>query len=145
MNKYKTIHDRKKRGGREKRSLSEKALLEKAQKLFNSVSKEKIVRDLAKSFGNMTLRVDLVGTPEVSFIIAVQNRKLKFVTDKLYTDMAIGIHKEYFLELVKNPPELGNMNIIYNNIIFRKGVVKMFKRSRPLFSSALLSGIEKKQ
>ena len=145
MNKYKIIHDRKKRGGRKKRGLSEKALLDKAQKLFNSVSNEKVVKDLAKSFDNIALRVDLVGTPEVSFIIAVKSGKLKFITDKLYTDMAIGIHKEYFLELVKNPPELGNMNIVYNNIIFRKGVVKMLKRSRPLFSSALLTGIEKKQ
>lgn len=144
MNKYKIIHDRKKRGGRKKRSLSEKALLEKAEKLFNTMSKEKIIKDMAKSFDNMALRIDLVGTPEVSFIIAVQNGKLKFIADKLYTDMAIGIHKEYFLELVKNPPELGNMEIIYNNIIFRKGVVKMFKRSRPLFSSALLSGIREK-
>lgn len=144
MNKYRTIHERKKRRGREKRSLSEKALLEKAQKLFDGISKEKIIKDLAKSLGNMALRIDLVGTPEVSFIIAAKSGKLKFITDKIYTDMAIGVHKEYFLELVKNPPKLGNMNIVYNNIIFRKGAVKMFKRSRPFFSSALFSGIKKK-
>lgn len=127
-----------------KRSLSEKALLKKAQELFDSMSKEKVIKDLAKSFDNIALRVDLVGTPEVSFIIAVKSGELKFIADKFYTDMAIGIHKEYFLELAKNPPELGNMNIIYNNIIFRKGVVKMFKRSRPLFATALFSGIKKK-
>jgi len=144
MKKYKTIHDKKKRGGRKKRSLSEKALLEKARKLFDRMGKEKIMKDLAKSFDNMALRIDLVGTPEVSFIIAAKSGKLKFITDKLYSDIAIGIHKEYFLELVKNPPLLGNMNIVYNNIIFRKGVVKMFKRSRPFFSSALLGGIKKK-
>lgn len=145
MNRYTTIHNRKKRGGRRKRNTSEEKLIEKARAIYNVMKKEKIIKDLAKSFDDISLKVDLVGTPEVSFIIAVENGKLKFLTDKRYTDMAIGIHKNYFLELVKNPPKWRSINLRYNNIIFRKGVVRMFKQSKSLFSKILTTGTRQKE
>lgn len=139
MNNYKTIHNKKKRG-RKRKEITEELLLSRAREMFERVNKEKFVRDLAKRFENLSIRVDLVGTPEVSFILAVQKGKLKFLTDHMYTDMAVGVHKEYFLELLENIPEFGNMKVIHNNIIFRKGRVKIFKYAKPLLSSSLLSG-----
>ncbi len=136
---YKTIHNRKKRSKKGKK-VTEELLLSRAQEMFERMSKEKFVRDMARRFDNISIRVDLVGTPEVSFVLAVQKGKLKFLTEHMYTDMAVGIHKEYFLELLENPLEFGNMKVIHNNVIFRKGIVKMFKYARPLLSSGLLSG-----
>lgn len=134
---YRTIHDTKKRG--KNRDISKESLLSKAQEMFKRMNKEKFVQDLAKRFNNFSMRVDLVGTPEVSFVLAIQQGKLKFLTEKIYTDIAVGIHKEYFLELLKNPPEFGNMKIIHNNIFFRKGRVKLFEYAKPLLSSTLSS------
>lgn len=133
---YRIIHDRKKRG-KNKRGLSKNLLLSKAKEMFERMNKEKFVRDMAKKFNNLSIRVDLIGTPEVSFVLAVQNGKLKFLTEQVYSDIAVGIHKEYFLELLKNPPQFGNMKLVHNNIFFRKGRVKMFKYARPLLSSSL--------
>lgn len=139
MKHYRTIHDKKKRG-RRRRKITEELLLSKAREMIERMNKEKFVRDMAKRFEDLSVRIDLIGTPEVSFVLAARKGKLKFLTDHVYADMAVGIHKEYFLELLKNPPEFGNMKIIHNNIIFRKGMVKLFKYFKPLLSSSLLSG-----
>lgn len=136
MRHYNIIHDRKKRG-KKKRSLSKNSLLSKAREMFERMNKEEFVQDMAKRFNNLSIRIDLIGTPEVSFVLAVQQGKLKFLTEHMYTDIAVGIHKEYFLELLKNPPQFGNMKIVHNNIFFRKGRVKMFKYAKPLLSSSL--------
>ncbi|MBU4501468.1 MAG: hypothetical protein KKA79_02670 [Nanoarchaeota archaeon] len=141
MKHYRTIHDKEERG-KKKRRLSEELLISKAEEVFERMSKEKFIRDLAKRLDNISIRIDLIGTPETSFIIAVKKGKLKFLTEHIYADMAVGIHKKYFLELLENPPEFGNMKIIHNNIIFRKGRVKLFKYAQPLLASTLFSGVK---
>lgn len=140
---YQTIHHRKKRGKGERKT-RDSIILKKAERMFNNISKEKFVKGLAKSFDDVSIRIDLVGTPEAFFIIANKKGRLKFIKERIHTDMAVGIHKEYFLELLKNPPQFGNMNFIHNNIIFRKGIVKMFKYARPLLSNTLLNNYKPK-
>lgn len=139
---YQPIRHRKKRG--KERTVKNDKLLEQAEIMFNNVKKEKFVSDLAKSFDDLSIRIDLIGTPEASFIIANKNGKLKFIKERIPTDMAVGIHKEYFHELMKNPPRFGNMNFVYNNIIFRKGVVKLFNCARPFLSNTLLNNYKPK-
>ena len=140
---YTIIHDRKKRGNGRKKT-KDADILNKVEQMFNEITKEKFIRDMAKSFDNISIRVDLIGTPEISFIIENEKGRVKFIRERIDTDMAVGIHKEYFLELLKTPPKFGNMMFIYNNIIFRKGVVKMFKYAQPLLSNTLFSDYQPK-
>lgn len=139
MKHYRIIHDKKKRGKKDN-GLTGELLLSKAREMFERMNQERFVRNLAKGFEDLSIKIDLVGTPEVSFVIAVQKGKLRFLTEHVHADMAVGIHKEYFLELLENPPRFGNMKIIYNNIIFRKGRVRVFEYAKPLLFSSLLSG-----
>ncbi len=141
---YLRIHDRKKRGQGERKT-RDSTLLKKAEIMFNNISQEKFIKRLAKSFDDVSIRIDLVGTPEAFFIIANRKGRLKFIKERRPTDMAVGIHKEYFFELLKNPPQFGNMKFIHNNIIFRKGIVKMFKYAQPLLSNTLFSDYQPKK
>lgn len=140
---YLPIRKRKARGTGKKK-VEDSVIIEKAKLMFDEISQEQFVKDLAKSFEDLTIRIDLVGVPEAFFIIANENGKLRFITEKMHTDMAVGIHKEYFLELLKNPPQVGNMMFIYNNIIFRKGTVQMFKYALPLLSNVTVTSYRAK-
>ncbi|MBU2497228.1 MAG: hypothetical protein KJ767_04170 [Nanoarchaeota archaeon] len=140
--KYLPIHKNKKRGKGDK-TLNPEELLALVRKFFDNATKEKFVKDLAKSFDDISCRIDLVGVPETSFVLAVVKGKLKFLSSRQNADMAMGIHKDFFLDLIQNPPKFGNIKLIYNNIIFRKGIVKLFKYGKPIFSSVLFSGNDK--
>ncbi|MFH1365660.1 MAG: hypothetical protein ABIH28_03690 [archaeon] len=141
--KYLTVHKKNKRGGKDK-TLNSEELITKAKELSDTVSKEKLVKDLVRRYVDISCRIDLVGSPETSFVIKVVDGKLKFSTAKQFTDMAVGIHKDFFSKLIKNPSQLGNIKQIYNNIIFRKGTVKLLKYGTPILSALLLTGNDKK-
>ena len=144
MVKYQTLHRKKtitKLSSKEEYDYSEKALLRKAKKLYNEMIKKKIVRETARRIGYMSCRIDLTGAPEVSFTIGVEKGKMQFIpnggTDE---DMAIGMSKEFFIDLVNDPPKYGNMKIVlFNNLYLRKGRVQLFRYLKPLLINALLS------
>jgi len=142
MVKYQILHKRKiiSKLSSKKYDFSEKELLKKGKKLYNEMIKKEIVRETAKRLGYISCRIDLAGAPEVSFTIAVENGKLQFISGEKNADMAIGMSKEFFSDLVNNPPKYGNMKIIlFNNISLRKGRVKLFQSLKPLLVNALLA------
>lgn len=144
MFKYQTLHRRKiirKLSSKEKYDFSKKALLGKARKLYNEMVKKEIVKESAKRIGYLACRIDLAGAPEVSFTIAVEKGKMQFIpsggTDE---DMAIGMSKEFFVDLVNDPPKYGNMKILlFNNLYLRKGRAQLFRYLKPLLVNALLA------
>lgn len=148
MTKYQILHKRKKRhklSPKKELALQKEALLKKAKELFERMKNTSIVKEEASLIRNMSLRVDLTGTPEVSFIIAIINGKPNFITDKINADMAIGMDKEFFLRLVDNPPKYGNMKIqLFNNISLRKGNILLFQLMKPLLVNVLLGEKGKK-
>jgi len=72
---YRVLYERKKRGN--SRIFSEKYLLRKAEELFNRIKDKKSIRKEVKRLDNVSLRVDLTGVPEVSFVIEINDGKLK--------------------------------------------------------------------
>lgn len=137
---YRVLYERKARGN--SRTFSEKYLLRKAEEIFNRIKDKEGIRQEAKRLGNMRLRIDLTGTPEVSFVIEVKNSKLRFIPGKKYTDVAVGIKKEYFVQLINNPPQYGNMkNILFDKIFLKKGSLREFIRLKQIVIEALLGSI----
>ncbi|MBU2639319.1 MAG: hypothetical protein KKG75_01280 [Nanoarchaeota archaeon] len=144
MFKHQTLHKRKiikKLSSKEKYDFSEKELLKKARRLYNDMIKKDIVKETAKKIGYISCRMDLTGVPEISFSIVIENGKIQFVSGKNDdTDMAIGMSKKFFVDLVNNPPKYGNMKIVlFNNISLRRGNIKLFQSMKPLLVNALLS------
>lgn len=148
MTKYQILHPRKKRhklSPKKEQALQREALLKKAKELFAHMKKNFIVRQHVLLIKDMSIRIDLIGVPQVSFTIALINSKLNFITDKINTDMAIGMHKDFFLKLTDNPPRYGNMKIqLFNNIFLRRGNVLMFQCMKPILVNALLGEKRKK-
>ncbi len=149
MTKYQTLHPRKKRNklsSKKEQALQKEALLKKAKELFARMKKNHVVKQHVLLIKDMSIRIDLIGVPQVSFTIALINSKLNFITDKIDTDMAIGIHKDFFLKIVDNPPQYGNMKIqLFNNIFLRRGNILMFQCMKPILVNALLSQKGKKE
>ncbi|MFH1337583.1 MAG: hypothetical protein ABIH55_01775 [Nanoarchaeota archaeon] len=135
--RYRILYERKVRGN--SKGFSEKYLLKKAEEIFQKIKDKKAIKEEAKRLGNISVRIDLTGTPEVSFIIRVKNGKLGFIADKGYCDAAVGMRKEYFIQLINNPPKYGNMKrILFDNVFLKRGSVRDFMRLRPIFINALL-------
>ncbi|MBI5073533.1 hypothetical protein HZA99_06975 [Candidatus Woesearchaeota archaeon] len=149
MTKYQILHPRKKRNklsSKKELALQKESLLKKAKELFVHMKKNHVVKQHVLVIKDMSIRIDLIGVPQVSFTIALMNSKLHFITDKIDTDMAIGMHKDFFLRLTDNPPQYGNMKIqLFNNIFLRRGNVLMFHCMKPILVNALLGEKEKKK
>ena len=147
MTKYQTLHPRRKRNklsSKKELALQKESLLKKAKEFFANMKKNQVVKQHVLVIKDMSIRIDLIGVPQVSFVIALINSKLHFITDKIDTDMAIGMHKDFFLKLVNNPPQYGNMKIqLFNNIFLRRGNTLMFQCMKPILVNALLGEKEK--
>lgn len=141
MKKYKTIHEKK---IRPYPIPSERELLEMAHSIIRIINRNPHIRE--EELANLpdtNIRFDLVGSPEVCFNVEIKKGKLKFLDDRTDTELAIGIHKELFMNLDKYPPTSGNMKILLNNIIFRKGPVRKFKQLKSGIGTILLSNYRK--
>lgn len=135
--KYLPIYERKVRGLEDKAIIeSKEELIGKAYNLFNRLKKRKHIKEAAAGLPDTTIRVDLVNPPELSFIITIENGKLKFTKDRLYTNVAVGIHKELFSEIINNPRKF-NVGLVLNNIHLRKGTVRHILLLRPLLIKVL--------
>jgi len=67
--------------------------------------------------------------------------RYEFIPGKKYTDVALGIQKKYFVQLINNPPQQGNMKIIlFDKVFLKKWPVKEFIRLKPIVIEALLGG-----
>lgn len=138
--RYRVLYERKARGN--SRTFSEKYLLGKAEEIFNRIKDKESIKQEAKRLGNMSLRIDLAGTPEVSFVVEIKNGRLEFIPGKKYTDAAVGIKKEYFIQLINNPPRYGNMkNILFDKVFLKKGPVREFMCLKPIVMEALLGSV----
>ena len=135
MKNFRELHARKGRGrlsAHKKRELNKKYLLEKARKVFKRIEMKENTKQLVSLLPNTAIRIDLVGSPEVSFMLLIKDGKIGFSSKKTAAELAIGIHKELFLKLVKNPPT-GNLKIaLFDKIFLRKGTVREFQWLKPL-------------
>ncbi len=134
--KYKTIHEKTTRDG-STQDPTEKELIKEARKMFSRMKRRKTVKMVAEKIGDVAIRFDLIGTPEVSFAVIMGNNELKFSTDRMPPDLAVGIHKEWFIKLV-NQPNHTNPKIIMDNICLRKGNVRDFKRFKSVCLETLV-------
>jgi len=139
VSKYRIIHERRSRTGAVT-ALSEKELMAKARKIFHKMKRRQVIKRIVAEMGNTSIRFDLMGIPETSFYIGINDGELKFSTDKIFPNLAVGIHKEYFAKLVENPPQLGSVETIIDNISLRKGRVREFKRLKSILLSTVLGG-----
>jgi len=142
MKNFRELHARKRRGkvsSKRKRELSEKRLLASARKVFQKISRRKKTKELVSFLPDTAIRIDLVGSPEVSFMLLIKNGKVGFSSKRTPARLAVGIHKELFSKLIKNPPKTGNLKIaLFDNIFLRKGPVREFRWLKPILVQILL-------
>lgn len=142
MKNFRELHARTSRGkqsANKKRELSKKQLLAKARKVFQKIKRRKSTKELVAWLPDTTIRVDLVGSPEVSFMLLIRKGKLCFSSKKTAARLAVGIHKELFSKLIKKPPRTGNLKIaLFDNIFLRKGPVREFQWLKPVLIQILL-------
>lgn len=123
---------------------TEKELLNEARRMFQRAKEKHAVKEAVAGLRDISIRFDLVGkAPEVSFVLAIEDGRLRFITDRVDTDLAVGIQREYFLELIERPPRWRGRKLL-SNIFLRNGIVKDFKRLKPLFM-AFLSGRDSRE
>ncbi|MDI6917440.1 MAG: hypothetical protein QMC80_06550 [Thermoplasmatales archaeon] len=128
--KHKTIHEKTTRAA-SIQDPTEKELIKKARKMFNRMKRRKSVQRKAERADDIIIKFDLIGTPEVSFAVIMGNNELKFSTDRLSPDLAVGIHKKWFIKLIEQPNH-SNPKVIMDNICLRKGNVRDFKRFKSI-------------
>ncbi|MFH1239918.1 MAG: hypothetical protein V1672_01770 [Candidatus Diapherotrites archaeon] len=142
MKNFRELHGKKRRGkvsAKRKMELSEKRLLANARKVFQKIRRRKKTKELASLLPDTAIRIDLVGSPEVSFMLLIKNGKIGFSTKRTAARLAIGIHKELFLKLIKNPPKTGNLKIaLFDNIFLRKGPIREFRWLKAILVHFLL-------
>ena len=142
MKNFRELHARTSRGrlpANKKRELSEKRLLAKARKVFQRFKRRKNTRELVSLLPDTAIRIDLVGSPEVSFMLLIKDGKIGFSSKRKAARLAIGIHKQLFSKLIKNPPKTGNLKIaLFDNIFLRKGPVREFRWLKPILVQVLL-------
>lgn len=142
MKNFRELHVRKGRGrlsASKKRELSEKQLLAKARKVFKRIERRKNTKQLVSLLPDTAIRIDLVGSPEVSFMLLIRDGKIGFSTKRTAARIAVGLHKELFSGLIEKPPKTGNLKIaLFDNIFLRKGPVREFQWLKPLLIQILL-------
>ncbi|MEW6069824.1 MAG: hypothetical protein AB1485_04335 [Candidatus Thermoplasmatota archaeon] len=129
--RYITLHERSVRSSLGSEP-TEHELLLAARKLFNRLKRIKAVKAAVEKTGNIIFRLDLIGTPEVHFTIIMRNNKLSFSTERIAPDLAVGLHKKWFIELI-NQPNHPNPKQIFDNVQLRKGNVHQFKRFKSIW------------
>jgi len=143
MKNFRELHVRTSRGklsANKKRELSEKQLLAKARKAFQRIKRRKNTKELVSLLPDTTIRIDLVGSPEVSFMLLIRQGKIGFSSKRTATRLAVGIHKELFIKLIKKPLRTGNLKIaLFDNIFLRKGPIREFQWLKPILVQ-ILSG-----
>lgn len=141
MKNFRELHGRTKRGtlsSNEEIELSEEELLAKAKKLFQRIKRKKNIQELVPYLPDTSIRIDLVGSPEVSFMLLVKKGKLCFSSERMNARLAIGIHKQLFLKIVENPQKIGNLHALLDNIFLRKGPVREFQWLKPILMQMFL-------
>ncbi len=142
MKNFRELHARTKRGSlsaNKKRKLGEMQLLAIARGVFHKIKRRKSTKELVSWLPDTTIRIDLVGSPEVCFMLLVRQGKLGFSSKRTAARLAIGIHKELFSKLVKKPPRTGNLKIaLFDNIFLRKGPIREFQWLKPTLVQILL-------
>lgn len=134
--KHKTIHEKTTRDVSTQEP-TEKELLKEAREMFNRMKRRESVKNASAKTNEVIIGFDLIGTPEVSFAIIMGNNELSFTTERLLPDLAVGIHKEWFIKLIRQPNHT-NPKVILDNICLRKGNVRDFKRFKSMCLEALL-------
>ena len=118
-------------------TLTEKELIRKARMMFQRMKKRRAVKEAVAGLQDISIRFDLIGhAPEVRFVLAIEDGELRFITDRVYADLAVGIQREYFLELIERPPGRCGKRLL-SNIFLRNGAVGDFKRLKPVFMAFL--------
>jgi len=142
MKNFRELHARKHRGklsANKKKELSEKYLLAKARKVFQKIKRRKNTKEAVSLLPDTAIRIDLVGSPEVSFMILIRKGKLSFSSKKTNARLAIGIQKELFLKLIKKPLRTGNLKLaLFDKIFLRKGPIREFQWLKPILLQILL-------
>jgi len=139
---FRELHARTSRGkqsANKKKELSKKQLLATARKVFQKIKKRKKTRELVSHLPDTTIRIDLVGSPEVSFMLLIRKGKIGFSSKKTAARLALGIHKQLFTKLIKKPPKTGNLKIaLFDKIFLRKGPIMEFQWLKPVLIQILL-------
>lgn len=144
LNKWtQKIHRRKDRG--KGVSLSDEELLKIVEELFKMMKKKqylkKTLKQLSETIGDISLRIDLMGAPELSFILDIAKGKLNFLKEKRYANVGVAFHKAFFINFIKKPPKQNQAHILLNNMVIRKGEVKVFQCLGVLFFGSLIEGL----
>jgi len=137
------IHKRKNRGN--DISISNDDILRITKELFKRMKRKKhvkeSVRQITETIGDMSLRIDLMGAPELSLILDIREGKLNLLKEKKYTHVGIAFHKSFFLNFITNPPEHNQAHVALNNMVLRKGEVRVFQCLGVLFFGSLVEGL----
>lgn len=144
LNKWtQKIHKRKKRGGRV--SISDENLLRIIKELVRRMKRKKHVKESVKRIenilGDVSIKIDLMGVPEINFILTVKKGRLNILTKRGYANVGIAFHKSFFFNFIKNPPKHNQAQVLLNNMVIRKGEVKILQALGVLFLGSLIQGL----